>query len=138
MNGTSSVVLLATGWQLPHVRPFPPKVSRKKMSAPAQISLLTKPAMTRGSCMQAVSRCCAVNALWTSATLSTSPSPSATGPEQPNETPPTPKHDTMPNNLLADCRIMDCSVFTRARANPFAPFDFEIPREETLRAGEDC
>src|SRR4051812_22527910 len=59
-NDASRVVLFSCGWQLPHVRPLPPKVSRKKMSAPAQISALTKPEATRGSRAQASSRCWAV------------------------------------------------------------------------------
>jgi hypothetical protein len=57
----SIVVLLATGWQVPHVRPFPLKVSRKKMSAPAHTWAETSPAITRGSLAQALSRSCAVS-----------------------------------------------------------------------------
>ena len=37
MKGLSMVVLLATGWQLPQVRPFPSKVSPKNTLAPAQM-----------------------------------------------------------------------------------------------------
>ncbi|XXY47452.1 hypothetical protein WME91_46365 [Sorangium sp. So ce269] len=56
MNGTSIVVLLATGWQLPQVRPLPSNVSVKNTPAPAQTSCETSPATTRGSCAHWASR----------------------------------------------------------------------------------
>ena len=47
MNVRSIVKLWLAGWHEPQVRPLPPKVSRKKMSAPAQISAVNRPAFTR-------------------------------------------------------------------------------------------
>ena len=41
MKAASIVKLFCAGWQVPQVRPLPLNVSRKKMSAPAQISRLT-------------------------------------------------------------------------------------------------
>ncbi len=81
-NALSMVVLFSAGWQVPQARPLPLKVSRKKMSAPAQICAVTRPVTTRGSCAQVAKRCCTVSALWVSATGS------ASGPPQPTLTAP--------------------------------------------------
>jgi len=56
------VVLCPIGWQDVQVRPFPPNVSRAKMSPPAQMRALISPVTTRGSCAHAASRFCAVSA----------------------------------------------------------------------------
>ena len=67
-NRGSIVVLLLAGWQVPQVRPFPLKVSVKKMSAPAHTCWVASPVTTRGSCAHAASRSAAVRAracVWT-------------------------------------------------------------------------
>src|SRR5262245_14899043 len=56
MNAGSMVRLCATGWHVAHVRPLPPKGSRKNRSAPTHVWTVTAPATTRGSRAQAAVR----------------------------------------------------------------------------------
>ena len=72
MKRDSMVMLFCGGWQVPHVRPLPLNVSRKKMSAPAQIWAVTRPVTTRGSCAHAARRWAAVRPLMTTTVSSPS------------------------------------------------------------------